>query len=782
MTKITRLMAALGAALFFCASAVAENDTHLFAVADIQVVGLQRLPVERVLINLPVHTGDQVDGEQIAAAAKALFATGDFDDVQIAREGDELVVIVTERPAIARIEIEGNKSIEEKNLREGLKDAGLAEGETFRRVTLEILTGELQRQYVGQGRYGATIETEVTPLPRNRVALDIRIHERGAARIRDINIIGNTHFSDAELADQISLQPRSLWSGIRGKDKYSRERLSSDLESLRSWYLDHGYIHFSVESTQVAVTPDKREVYITINISEGDQYRVGEVKLAGTLVIPEEQLVPLVVIGEGDVFSQQRVTLTKELLSRRLGNEGYTFARINEILEPDEESQIVDLVFFIDPGRRTYVRRINFTGNLKTQDEVLRRELRQFEGAPANTALVDLSRQRLQRLGFFSRVEVETPRVVGSDDLIDVEYSVEEQPSGSIGANIGYSDASGVLFGASVSQNNFMGTGNKVSFAINKSDVRESYNFSHMNPYFTLDGVSRGFSLYFSKIALSKAAVAPYAADRPGLNMNFGYPISEYSRLGFGGGFDQIELKTGEFVAVDIHDFLESEGYTFDLFKLDMSWQKNTLNRGVLADRGWSQSLGMEVAAPGSDYGFYKISWSGQRYFPITRSWVLRTRGDLGYGDGYGDDHVVPFFEHYFAGGIGSVRGYRARSLGARSPAITFIEEGLEDPSPDNVGGNFLVEGSMELIFPTPFAPQSRSLRTFLFVDGGQVFQTELEDNLFPFDSEELRYSYGVGLTWLTAIGPLSFNFARPINKQRGDDTEFFQFSLGQVF
>lgn len=753
-----------------------------FRVRDIRVEGLQRLPVERVFGLLTIKEGDEVDQTAAADAVRRLFNSGDFEDVQIGRDGDVLVVVVSERPSISRIELEGNKSIDEEQLRTGLKEAGLSEGEVFRRSTLEAIVGELQRQYVSQGRYGARVETEAIPLPRNRVALKIKIFEGKPARIRDINIVGNTLYPDEELLKAFELKSSHFTSFFKGDDKYARERLSGDLERLSSYYLDRGYINFSIESTQVAVTPDRREVFVTVNVAEGKRYKVGEVKLAGDLVVEEEQLKPLLVIKQGQIFSQQLMTYTSELLTRRLGNEGYTFADVKGFTDVDEENETVDVTFFVDPGRKVYVRRISFEGNSKTEDEVLRRELRQFEAAPANTALIDLSRQRLQRLGFFSTVEADSQRVPGSEDLVDVEYKVEEQPSGSIGANVGYSDASGFIFGANVSQNNFLGSGNRVSFSLNRSDLRDSYSFSHYNPYYTLDGVSRGFSLFYSTVDYDETTVASYAADRAGASVTYGYPISEYSRLSFGFGFDRIDITTGTFVAVDIANFLAQEGSAFDSFKLNGSWQKSTLNRGVLPDRGWSQSLSLELASPGSDYLFYKATWSGQRYFPLTRRWTVRTRGDLGFGDGYSDDLVLPFYENFYSGGIGSVRGYESRSLGPRSPAVAYVEAGTMDPDPDPLGGNLLVEGSLELMFPTPFAPDSRNVRTFLFADAGNVFQTEQEDLLFEFDTSELRYAVGVGLTWLTAIGPLSFNFAKPIDDQQGDDTETFQFSLGQVF
>src|SRR5699024_7915972 len=520
---------------------------------------------------------------------------------------------------------------------------------------------------------------------------------------------------------------------------------------------------------------------------------------AGDIPVDEKVLEPLIVVEPGDIFSQQKITYTTELLNRRLGNEGYTFAKIQDHSEVNEETGEVDIVLYVQPGRKTYVNKINFAGNINTQDEVLRRELRQFEGAPANSALIDLSRERLERLGYFSYVQVDTPQVPSSEDLIDVNYTVEEQPSGSIGANIGYSDGSGFIFGANVSQSNFMGTGNHVSFGLSRSDIRESYDFSYLNPYYTLDGVSRGFNLYYSKIDFKKAYVASYAADRLGGAVNYGYPISEYSRLNFGVGVDNIKIRTGSWVAVDIYDFLKEEGEKFDLFKANASLRTSTLNRGIMADRGWSSSIGLEVAAPGSDYTFYKVNLDGQLYIPITNYWTLRAKADVGYGDGFGDSTGLPFFENFYAGGIGSVRSYRSRSLGPRSPAVRYEHDAsctanscTQDRDPDPMGGNLLVEAGLELIFPTPFAAESRNLRTFLFVDAGQVFQTnggkrylsseQWSNRYTSFDLGDLRYSAGLGLTWLTAIGPLGFSIGRPLNKESGDETEFFQFTLGHVF
>lgn len=777
-----------GATMLICVlvstlTPAAADDLLPFKVRDIRVEGLQRIPVERVYASLPIQAGDTVGESQVSDAVKRLFATGNYEDVQLGRDGDNLVVVLTERPSVSRIEISGNKSIQEDDLRKGLTEAGLAEGEVFQRSTLEAISGELERQYIAQGRYGADIDTEVTPLPRNRVGLKIKIYEGKSARISDINIVGNTLFDDDVLLKEFELSPSHFWSFIKGDDKYSRQKLGGDLERLRSYYMDRGYINFSIESTQVAVTPDRERVQITINVAEGEQYTVNNVSLAGDLVVAEKELRPLLVIQKGQVFSEQLVTYTSDLIKRRLGNDGYTFAEVQGVDQDTKKGDhTVDVTFFVDPGKRVYVRRIGFKGNAKTSDEVIRRELRQFENAPANTSLIDLSRERLQRLGFFSNVEADTDRVTGSDDLVDVDYKVEEQPSGSIGANVGYSDASGMIFGANVSQNNFRGTGNRVSFSVSRSDIRDYYNFSHYNPYYTLDGVSRGFSLFYSKIDFDKARISSYAADRSGGSLTYGYPISEYTRLNFGGTFERTYVKPGNYIAESIDDFVKAEGNTFNEWKGNLGIRTSTLNRGVLPDRGWSGSINLEMAVPGSDYLFYKVNLDAERYFPITDRWTLRTKGTVGYGDGYGDGTVLPFFENYYSGGIGSVRGYESRSLGPRSPALAYTNQGLIDPDPDPIGGNFLTEASLELIFPTPFAPESRNVRTFLFADTGNVWETERSDISADFDVNNLRSSVGIGLSWLTAIGPLSFNLAKAINKQSGDDTEVFQFSLGQTF
>ncbi len=758
-----------------------------FVVKQIKVTGLQRLPASRVYGLLPIHVGDKVNQADISGAIEALFQSGDFEDIRMLRDGSTLLISVSERPSIYKVEIEGNKSISTDDLRKGLKAADLLEGDVYKRSTLSSITGELERQYVAQGRYAAHVETDVTPLPRNRVKLTIKVYEGDAARIKNINIVGNHKYSDEVLLEQMKLKASHFFSFFTGDDKYSRERLSGDLETLRSWYLDRGYIRYNVKSVQVSVTPDHEHVFITINISEGDRYSVGKVSLEGDLPINRDQLEPLLIMKKGQVYSQQIQTYTSDLLTRRLGNAGYTFAEVKGHPVIHDDDHTVDVTFLVKPGKRVYVNNIAFKGNHKTADKVLRREMRQFESAPANTALINLSKSRLMRLGFFSKVDANTDVVPGTDDLVNVTYDVDEQPSGSIGANVGYSDANGIIFGASISQNNFMGSGNRVSFSLRRSEISERYSFSHYNPYYTPDGVSRGFSLHYSKINYDNARVdiARYAADRMGGAVTYGYPVSEYSRINFGYSLERIDVHSGNFVPWSIYHFLQREGDRYNEFSLNLGLSTSTLNSGRMPDRGWSQNTSLEIATPLGTYSYAKLTVNAQRYFPIHGHWVLRTSLKAGIGMGYGNDEdadgKLPFFENYYSGGVGSIRNYRAYSLGPRSQSWAYVQAGVTDYNPDPVGGNAVTELSAELIFPTPFAPDSRSVRTFLYFDAGNVFQLGNRP-AYTYYPDGLRYSAGIGLAWLTAIGPLSFNIGRALNPEDMDDTEVFQFSLGRMF
>lgn len=747
-----------------------------FVVKDIRLEGLARISAASVYSALPINAGETLDEARLNEAVKGLFKTGNFEDIQVARDGDVLVVNLTERPSIVNIDISGNKSIDKDSLLKGLKQSGLAEGEVFQRAMLDQVKRELERQYVSQGRYAAKVEVEVEPKPRNRVALAIKIEEGGSATIKGINFVGNEVFDDKDLNKVFRLRSSHFTSFFKNDDKYSREKLAGDLEALRSYYMDRGYVNFMVNSTQVTVTPDKKHVYVDVNLTEGEKYTIGTINLAGEVPVPEDQLKRLFLVKEGEVFSQQRVTSTNQLLTRRLGNDGYIFAEVQGVPELDEEKKVANLTFFLNPGKQAYVRRVNFRGNNKTDDQVLRREMRQFEGALASTEKIDLSKARLQRLGFFQDVKVETPRVAGVSDQVDVNVSVEEQPSGSIGASIGFSQGSGLIFSANVSQNNFMGSGNRVSVGLNRSDTRDTYNFSYVNPYFTLDGISRGYNLYYRKTKFDSRNVSNYVTDSMGGNISFSYPIDETENISMSVGIDDTSITPGVFVSKVVDDFIKAEGDSVTTYIGSLSWSRNTLNRGMFADRGASQTLGLEFSLPGSDVGYYKLSYGGQRYIPIAGPWVARAHGNLGYGGGYGDSSTLPFYKNYFAGGFGSVRGYRDNTLGPKSPAVNLNP----DPDPEVIGGNVLVEAGVELIIPTPFAAANRQLRTVLFVDAGNVFDTE--NSAYKVDAQDMRYSAGIALAWLTAIGPLSFSLSQPFNDQEDDDTQVFQFSIGQGF
>ncbi|EAW39591.1 probable outer membrane protein [marine gamma proteobacterium HTCC2080] len=866
-SKAGRFVPALCIALLTLLPALTQAQAEAFNISDIRVEGLQRISPGSVFAALPVGVGDVADTYAIRASAKNLFATGNFDDISIGRDGSVLVVTVAERPSISEITIDGNKAIETEALLDGLKGAGLSVGNVFQRSTLEGMQLELQRQYVLQGRYDARIEAEVIPEPRNRVSIAIDVNEGTVASIKHINVVGNTIYTDEQLQDIFELKMTGWLSFFTSDDKYSKEKLTADFENLSSYYLDRGYLEFNIDSTQIAISPDMEAVYITANVTEGDKFTVSDVGLSGDLVLPEEDLKRFLLVQPGQVYSQTLITTTEEYLTRRLGNEGYNFASVTGIPEVEEDSK-VKIKFFVDPGKRTYVRRIDFSGNLDTSDDVLRREMRQMESAPASASAIEQGRIRLQRLGFFKTVEADTEEVAGYDDLIDVEYTVTEQSFGSIGGSIGYAQDAGLILGLNLQQNNFLGTGRRVGVNLNSSRYQDVISLNYTNPYFTEDGVSRGFSVFYRKTDLSEINVASYTTDTVGANMNFGYPISETQRLGFSFGVTDTKITAGQYAVQEIKSsprlepqvenwyestlqadgtysaaevlrpiselpitaltipdqlgFLDLNGDEYLNFSVTGSWLQSTLNRGQLATRGVSQSVALEVAVPLSDLEFYKLTYRGEIYLPIYQEFVLHLRGELGYGGGYGDTSELPFYEHFFAGGFGSVRGFEANTLGPRSTPpliynsnspITQIDENgnptqvggpsgrgfgyVVDPRtgklvvqpistrPDPFGGNVLAEGSAELLFPMPFIKDRSSLRSALFLDVGNVFNTNCRGNqinCFDVDAGELRYSVGIGVTWLSGFGPLTFSLAKPLNASEIDEREVFQFTLGRSF
>ncbi|MEC7120612.1 MAG: outer membrane protein assembly factor BamA [Pseudomonadota bacterium] len=767
-----------------------------FIVRDMQIEGLVRLTPASVYGLLPITSGELVSEAKIAEAIRALYNSNNFDDVQAKRSGDVLIFSVIERPVIASIKFEGNKLLPKDSLETGFKTLGLTEGQVLQRAVLQNIENDLEQQYAQQGRYDADVQIETVPRPNNRVDLNFKFIEGTPSRVVDINIIGNTVFSDKDIQEAFAVKASSWSSIITRNDRYARERLSASLESLRSMYLNKGYINFELNSAQITLSEDKKKVFVEISVNEGQQYRFAETKFLGDPLFDTAELMPLSVFKAGDIYSQAQVNASRELLSRKYGNAGYYFAEINPIPEIDEATKTVQMTYFINPGRQIYVRRVNFLGNTKTADEVMRRELRQMEGALASNEKINLSKIRLERTGYFKSVSVEAARIPNSPDQMDVNITVEEQASGTSTVAVGYSASGGVTFTLGLSQTNFLGTGNQVNIDLSRSETLDNYNIGLVDPYFTIDGVSRGYNAYYRKTKLDDSLnINNYVTDSLGGGISFGYPVDENRNVSIGLNIDQTALTTGSFVAKEIRDFiLANDGKELiapvqndagDLinagryrgeyltYNLNLSWLHNTLNRPVFATRGQQHRVSLDIALPGSDLEYQRLTYDGQVLFPLGEKFALRTYTRLGYGND------LPFHKNYFAGGYGSVRGYRNNTLGPRSEIVGFEDFDFQDQEP--IGGNALIQGGMEVILPLPFRGDwTRQIRPVIFVEGGQVFNTTKND--FEINSESFRMSAGVGFTWITVIGPLSLSYAYPINDQAGDERKSVQFEIGRLF
>tara|TARA_Y100000768_G_scaffold347811_1_gene296339 strand:+ start:14357 stop:16762 length:2406 start_codon:yes stop_codon:yes gene_type:complete len=780
------------------------GSSEEWVVSDIRISGLQRVSAGSIFNVMPISIGDSVDVYELQMAAKTIFKTGQFDDIQLGREGNTLIISLVERPSIASIELEGNKALKTEDLIRGLDDAGLSEGQVYKRSIINSLALEIQRQYVSQGRYGAKVDVSTKDELRNRVSLFIEIDEGEVAVIKNINIIGNNSFTDEEVTKGFELKTGGWFSFFTNDNRYSREKLKGDIESLESFYKNRGYVEFSLDSSQVSVSTDKSSVFITLNITEGTTFNIDQVKIVGDLPIEEDLLKSLVLIKEGERFNQFLVTETEEIFKNILGNEGYSFAEVRGVPDIDEDSGNVDLTFYVDPQQRTYVRRIIFKGNKRTHDVVLRREMRQMEGAWASNNLIENSKLRLERLGFFKEVESETIPVAGVNDQIDVEFTVEEEFSGSIGGSLGYG-AYGLVLGLNYNENNAFGTGKAIGIGINDSTWQRSYSFSYSEPYFNIDGVSRGYSAYFRESDYGQFNIASYTSDSYGAGIQFGLPISDIERIGLNLNYDNTSIDTGSTPASQILSFTESEGTKFEVFKTQFIWSKVTLNRGLFPTAGQSQSLALQVAVPGSSLTYTKATYRHKYFKPIMDGrFVLGLRGELGILEAYGDTKVAPFFEHYYSGGISSVRGFKQNTLGPRAVPSQFILDQEGNPVLDengnpisnpysfyrddrSIGGAYLVEGGFDFIFKLPFIDDQRSMRSSFFIDVGNVFSKDCGNdpsnvNCSEIDFGELRYSFGVGVTWITQLGPMSLAIASPSNQGPLDETENFQFEIGTQF
>ena len=743
----------------------AAYSTAAFTISDIRVEGLQRISAGTVFNYLPAGVGSTISPADYAEIIRALFKTGFFTDISLARDGNVLVINVVERPSVAEINISGNKDISTDELLTALRDIGLAEGRVFDRALLDRIEQELINQYFGRGKYAAKLDVAVRTLPRNRVAIDLTVSEGVAARIRQINIVGNQDFDDDDLLDQFQLTTSGIITILTKSDQYSKQKLEADIEALRSFYLDRGYLRFNVNSTQVSISPDKKDIFITINITEGEPYTIRDVNLRGNLLVPEEELRGLITLQEGEVFSRSEANQVVQALADRFGEDGYAFAVINTIPNLDDATSQVDLTFAIDPGRRVYVRRINFTGNLKTNDDVLRREMRQAEGGWFSTKDIKRSQIRLQRLPYLADVQVDSQPVPGSPDQVDIDVAVEERNSGSLNVGLGYGQTEGFLFNAAVSQSNFLGTGNEVGFAFNNSDSDTLYSLTYNNPYYTPDGVSRGFRLSYRETDAGENNTADYVVDRLLGLLNYGFPLNEFDTWRVGAGLENLHIKTTESSPQEIFDYLDENGDDFWNIKLESSWSRDSRNRVIFPTEGYLNRVGLEVALPGSDTEYYKIDYLHRGYFPLNDTLTLTWRGVLGYGDGYGDQDALPFFENYFAGGLRTVRGFETNTLGPRYS------------NGEASGGGVRVVGGTEVISELPFLADSDNFRISAFFDIGNVFETPSD-----FDAGDLRYSTGLSFMWISPLGPLSLSYALPINDEDDDDVENFQFSFGVPF
>ncbi len=800
-----------------------------FVVKDIKVEGLQRTELGTFFTYLPIKVGEEMNDLRAPMVIRGLFRSGSFEDIELARDGSTLVILVKERPVITSLTFDGNKAIKTEALKEGLKKQGLAKGEVLNPAILEGVKQDLEKQYFAFGKYGVRVRYTVSYLPRNRVNVNFKIDEGESATIADINIVGNKAFTDEEILDQFELTTGDWLSVFTSDNQYSKEKLGGDIEKLRSYYRDRGYLKFNITSTQVALTPKKNAVYITINIDEGDRYTVSDLSFSGKPILDEALLRALAPIHKGDVYSGALVTFSEENIAKALGRSGYAFANVSTIPTIDEENKKVSLNIFVDPGKKTYVRRISFAGNEKTDDHVLRREMRLMESGPLSTDLVDRSKLRLERLPYFEEVNVETKPVAGTDDEVDLLFTVKERPSGTIGGGIGYSDIQGAIINANVSQTNFLGSGKSVALDLNSSKAVKSMNLSYTDPYYTIDGISFGTGVFYNKTDFEALNLTGQSLDRLGLTATYGIPIDEVTRWTFGVSVQDSELKTGAdkgllvaeqirafFASVD-QDVFQEPNLAFQVLTASFSWQRNTLNRGIFPDRGTSQTFRVDATVPVGDLDYYKIDYRIEHYTPIAKGWSLLTRAQLSYGDAYGNKNTkLPYFENFYAGGVSTLRGFDANTVGPREILLQQTQVGsvpgedgqdlggtvVLDPEFDTVnirrrgvGGNARVLAGIELIFPTPFAEDNRSVRTSFFVDAGHVWDTKFNLDDYRFlqpdqlalipdysDPGLFRASYGISIQWLSPMGPLIFSLARPLEKQVGDRTETFSFNIGRTF
>ena len=747
-----------------------------FVVKDIRVEGIQRTEAGTVFSYLPVKVGETMDDDKATQAIKALYGTGFFKDVRVEADQDVLVVTIQERSAIAQITFNGNKSFPTDKMKEGLKQIGLSEGLIFDKSMLDRAEQEIKRQYLSQGKYGASVKASVSPLERNRVGLRFEIEEGAVSKIRSINIVGNQAFTEEELHEQFKLTTPDWLTWWNKNDQYSKQKLTADLETLRSFYMNQGYLEFNIDSTQVSISPDKRDIYITANITEGEKYTVTGIKVAGDTIIPEDDLRKLITLNTGEPFNRQKITSSSKSMSDRLGNEGYAFANVNAVPEVDKENHTVAFTFMVDPGRRVYVRRINLTGNTRTRDEVIRREMRQMESSWYGADRITRSKQRLDRLQYFSDVNLETPAVPGTSDQVDVNVKVTEKSTGSIMFGAGLSSYEGIVLGVTVNQNNFLGTGNRVAAQVNTGKINTVYSLSYTDPYFTPDGISRTFNIYRRDVNTKSLGTGTYQTSSYGGGMSFGMPLNERDSVSAGLSFDYTKVSLDATSPQRYKRYcgaLDSLGCENYSYMLNLGWAHDTRDSTLYPREGVFQRLSAEIGLPGLDLEYYKLDYKHSWYQPINSSMTFMLNGEIGYGDTYGSKEF-PYFKNYYVGGVNSVRGYDTSALGPYAGPTTV--NGVTSYGYFE-GGTKRVVGNAEIYFPVPGMKDSSQLRLSTFIDAGNVYTSEQSVSL-----GDLRYSAGAGISWYSPFGPIKLVFAKALNPQPTDRTQMIQFQMGSQF